>query len=206
MHVIVLNGGSSSGKSSIARCLQELLPEPWLHIGADTMVDALPPSLRGGGEGIGGLEDGDGTVEVGPVFAALDAAWTIGVAAMARAGARIVVDEVFLGGASSQARWRAALEGLDVLWVGVHCDPAVAAEREAARGDRVAGMAAAQAEAVHQGVAYDLVVDSSRAAAADCARAITARVPADGSSGVQAGAQAGVRTDVQADVQADAAS
>lgn len=176
MHVIVLNGGSSSGKSSIARCLQELLPEPWLHLGADTMVEALPPSLRGGGEGIGGLEDGDGTVEVGPVFAALDAAWTIGVAAMARAGARILVDEVFLGGAASQARWRAALEGLDVLWVGVRCAPAVAAEREAARGDRVAGMAAAQAEAVHRGVAYDLVVDSSRASAADCARAVAARV------------------------------
>ncbi|WP_316527019.1 chloramphenicol phosphotransferase CPT [Kitasatospora brasiliensis] len=179
MHVIVLNGGSSSGKSSIARCLQELLPQPWLHLGTDTLVDALPPSLREGGEGIGGVEDGDGAVEVGPVFAALDVAWSVGVAAMARAGARIVVDEVFLGTTASQARWRTALEGLDVLWVGVRCDPAVAATREAARGDRVTGMAAAQAEAVHQGVVYDLVVDSSRASAADCARAVAERVTAD---------------------------
>ncbi|MER7767685.1 chloramphenicol phosphotransferase CPT [Kitasatospora sp. NPDC096140] len=176
--MIVLNGGSSSGKSSIARCLQELLPEPWLHLGADTMVDALPPALRDGGEGIGGLDGGDGTVEVGPAFARLDAAWTIGVAAMARAGARILVDEVFLGTTASQARWRAALDGLDVLWVGVRCEPAVAAAREAARGDRVAGMAAAQAEAVHAGVAYDLVVDTSRASAAECARTIAARVGA----------------------------
>ncbi|MFI2609869.1 chloramphenicol phosphotransferase CPT [Kitasatospora sp. NPDC018619] len=178
--MIVLNGGSSSGTSSIARNLQELLPEPWLHLGTDTMVEALPPWLREGGEGIGGLTGGDGIVEVGPVFAALDAAWSVGVAAMARAGARIVVDEVFLGGAASQARWRAALEGLDVLWVGVRCDPAVAAAREAARGDRVAGMAAAQAEAVHRGVAYDLVVDSSRASAADCAPAVAARAAAAG--------------------------
>ncbi|MEV7773183.1 chloramphenicol phosphotransferase CPT [Kitasatospora sp. NPDC086791] len=180
MRVIILNGGSSSGKSSIARCLQELLPQPWLHLGADTMVDALPPSLRDGGAGIGGLTDGDGTVEVGPVFAELDAAWTVGVAAMARAGARIVVDEVFLGTTASQARWRAALAGLDVLWVGVRCDPAVAAAREAARGDRVAGMAAAQAEAVHEGVVYDLVVDSARATAAECARTIAARAAAPG--------------------------
>ncbi|MEU9043983.1 MULTISPECIES: chloramphenicol phosphotransferase CPT [unclassified Kitasatospora] len=178
--MIVLNGGSSSGKSSIAHRLQELLPQPWLHLGADTMVGALPPSLRSGGEGIGGLEDGTGTVEVGPAFAALDAAWTVGVAAMARAGARIVVDEVFLGTTASQARWRAALEGLDVLWVGVRCDPAVAAAREAARGDRVAGMAAAQAEAVHEGVAYDLVVDSSRTSADECAELILARVSACG--------------------------
>ena len=164
MDVIVLNGGSSSGKSSIARRLQELLPEPWLHLGADTMVSALPPWLLGGGEGIGGLDDG--------------AAWTLGVAAMARAGAPVVVDEVFLGGAASQQRWRAALEGLDVLWVGVRCDPAVAAAREAARGDRVAGMAAAQASLVHEGVAYDLVVDTSRASADECAAAIRARVAA----------------------------
>lgn len=30
--VIVLNGGSSSGKSSIARSLQELLPDAWLSL------------------------------------------------------------------------------------------------------------------------------------------------------------------------------
>src|SRR4029079_8988236 len=31
--VIVLNGGSSSGKSGIARCLQAILPDPWLAFG-----------------------------------------------------------------------------------------------------------------------------------------------------------------------------
>ncbi|WP_208615568.1 chloramphenicol phosphotransferase CPT [Streptomyces rubellomurinus] len=176
MRVIVLNGGSSSGKSSLARQLQELLPEPWLHLGADTLVEALPPRLLGGADGLGGVTDGDGTVEVGPAFAALDAAWTLGVAAMARAGAHVIVDEVFLGGAASQARWRTALDGLDVLWVGVRCDPAVAAAREAARGDRVAGMAAAQATAVHTGVGYDLVIDTTRATAQECARTVLARV------------------------------
>jgi chloramphenicol 3-O phosphotransferase len=45
-----------------------------------------------------------------------------------------------------------------------------------ARGDRVAGMAASQAEVVHQGVAYDLQVDTTRTEALECARAIAARV------------------------------
>lgn len=116
-------------------------------------------------------------VSVGPAFAALDAAWTTGVAAMARAGARIVVDEVFLGGAASQGRWRAALDGLDVLWVGVRCDAAVASAREAARGDRAAGMAAAQAEAVHVGVTYDVEVDTSRTDAVGCARIVLGHLP-----------------------------
>jgi chloramphenicol 3-O-phosphotransferase len=34
--VTVLNAGSSSGKSGIARCLQAVLPDPWLALGVDT--------------------------------------------------------------------------------------------------------------------------------------------------------------------------
>jgi chloramphenicol 3-O phosphotransferase len=65
---------------------------------------------------------------------------------------------------------------LRVLWVGVQCDSAVAAGREIARGDRVTGMAASQAGLVHQGVVYDLQVDTTRTEALECARAIAARV------------------------------
>jgi len=167
--VIVLNGGSSSGKSGIARCLQALLPGPWLTLGTDTLVGALPPT---------GLIEfpPDGSVVVGPEFRVVEAAWIAGVAAMARAGARVIVDEVFLGGAASQRRWADALDGLPVLWVGVRCDAAVATGREVARGDRTAGMAAAQAELVHRGVRYDLEVDTAAAEAMDCARSIAARL------------------------------
>jgi len=63
-----------------------------------------------------------------------------------------------------------------VLWVGVRCDSAVAGGRELARGHRVPGMAVAQAEAVHRGVAYDLEVDTTRTEALECARLIAARV------------------------------
>jgi chloramphenicol 3-O phosphotransferase len=99
-----------------------------------------------------------------------------GVAAMARAGARIIIDDVFLSGGVSQQRTRRYLAGLDVLWVGVRCDPGIAAGREIARGDRVIGMAASQAETVHKGVGYDIEVDTSHAEPVDCARAIAARV------------------------------
>ncbi|WP_414944256.1 phosphotransferase-like protein [Amycolatopsis sp. cmx-11-32] len=37
-----MNGGSSSGKSGIARCLQAVLPNPWLTLGVDTLIDAMP--------------------------------------------------------------------------------------------------------------------------------------------------------------------
>jgi chloramphenicol 3-O phosphotransferase len=168
--VIVLNGGSSSGKSGIARCLQVVLPEPWLTIGTDTFVEALPAAMRASDAGIEFAPDG--SVLVGPVFRTLEAGWIHGVAAMARAGARVIVDEVFLGGAESQQRWLAALGDLPVLWVGIRCDSAIAEGREVARGDRIAGMAASQADVVHRGIVYDLEVDTSHAESLECARVI----------------------------------
>ncbi|MFD9356641.1 chloramphenicol phosphotransferase CPT [Streptomyces sp. NPDC060031] len=172
--VIVLNGGSSSGKSGIARCLQAVLPDPWLAFGVDTLIDAMPASLRNADAWIEFAPGGE--VVVGPEFRALEAAWIEGIAAMARAGARVVVDEVFLGGAQSQQRWQQALGGLRVLWVGVRCESAVAAGREVARGDRDIGMAVSQADMVHTGVLYDVEVDTTHTESMECARAIAARV------------------------------
>lgn len=172
--VIVLNGGSSSGKSGIARCLQAVLPDPWLALSIDTLVEAMPVSMQASGTGIEFAADGG--VSVGPGFRSLQKAWQAGIAEMVRAGARVVIDDVFLGGASTQGDWRRALAGLDVLWVGVRCDVKVAEGREIARGDRVRGMAASQAELVHQGVAYDLEVDTTHTEALACALAIAAKV------------------------------
>jgi len=170
----MLNGGSSSGKSGIARCLQAVLPDPWLVFGVDMLIQALPGASPMSATGIEFAADG--AVVVGPEFRAVEAAWMAGIAAMARAGAQIIVDDAFLGGAASQQRWRRALDGLPVLWAGVRCDSAVAAGREIARGDRVTGMAASQAELVHRDVAYDVQVDTTHTEALECARVIAARV------------------------------
>ena len=79
-----------------------------------------------------------------------------------------------------QARLRQGLAGLSVLWVGVRCEPAVAASREALRPDRVPGMALSQAEPVHDGVAYDLEVDTTAASASACAQVIRSHVVISG--------------------------
>ncbi|TDD26933.1 chloramphenicol phosphotransferase CPT [Kribbella turkmenica] len=168
--MIVLNGGSSSGKTGIVRCLQAVLPDPWMAFGVDSFVDALPAAMRNSDAGIEFKPDGD--IEVGPVFRELDAAWVAGIVAMCRAGGRVIVDDVFLGGAGSQQRWLDALGDLEVLWVGVRCDPAVAAGRELARGDRVTGMAELQATVVHEGVKYDVEVDTTHTESLACAHAI----------------------------------
>jgi chloramphenicol 3-O phosphotransferase len=176
VQVIVLNGGSSAGKSSIARCLQSLLPDPWLMMGVDDLITAIPPAMLGSQDGI--VFAPDGRITVGPGLRTLEAAWSRGVAAMARAGAGVILDLVFLNGAVTQTRWRGVLAGLQVVWVGVKCDPLIAAAREAARGDRILGMAALQASQVHQGVVYDIEVDTTQTSPDDCARLIADRVVA----------------------------
>jgi chloramphenicol 3-O phosphotransferase len=131
-----------------------------------------------GGDG-GGLDMADdGSISVGSAFTVIEDAWNRGLAAMVRAGVNLVLDEVLLSGAESQARVRAAFGDLYVLWVGVRCTPELAAEREAARGDRVVGQAAHQAATAHEGVVYDLEVDTSTTSSDEAARTIVATLDA----------------------------
>lgn len=172
--VIVLNGGSSAGKTSIARSLQELLPGLWLTFGVDTFVESLP----GGGDSsrAGITYEPDGTITFSPEFRAREVAWYAGLTAMARAGAPMILDEVFLAGSSGQERVRQALDGSEVLWVGVRCDPDIAEKRESRRRNRQPGMARQQALIVHTGVTYDMEVDTAYCSAERCARDIAARI------------------------------
>ena len=49
--VILLNGASSSGKSTLAKALQAALPQPFLHVSSDQLVQAgmLPHRSSDGG-------------------------------------------------------------------------------------------------------------------------------------------------------------
>lgn len=174
IQVIVLNGGSSSGTSSLARALQEVLPRPWLTFGVDSLIEALPPGLMDDPDGL--VLGADGSVTPGAAFQALQDSWRHGVAAVVRAGAPVILDEVFLGGVEGRRAWERVLGDLPALWVGVRCDAATATARERTRPDRVPGMAAAQASLVHRGMTYDIEVDTGRRTARECAREVAARV------------------------------
>jgi len=171
--VIVLNGASSAGKTSIGRCLQSMLSTSWVLLGIDDLIRAVPDK---------GIDNGTllhvgetGQVAFGPGWRSLEASWSVGIAAIAASGTGVIVDEVLLDGGAGQQRLRAALSTLQVLWVGVICDRDIAREREALRTDRVAGQADAQALVVHEGVEYDLVVDTSRTTSESCAAMILER-------------------------------
>ena len=168
--VIVLNGGSSSGKSSIARALQDILPGIWLTFGVDTFIDALP---AGGDSPRAGITfEQDGTITFSAEHRALERSWYTGLGGMARTGAHLILDEVLLSGGAGQERLRSTFDGVELIWVAVRCDPDVAASREARRLDRVEGMARQQALSVHNGVDYDVEVDTTHSSTEECARNI----------------------------------
>jgi chloramphenicol 3-O phosphotransferase len=169
VEVIVLNGGSSAGKSSLAMCLQRRLDGTWMTLGVDDLIRALSHGPRDTGAGGTFAITAEGSVEVGDAFRAAERARYEGLAAIARAGARLIVDEVLLDGGASQDRLRAAFDGLAVVWVGVRCEPDVAEARELRRSDRTIGMARKQAARVHRGFSYDLEVDTSDATPDACA-------------------------------------
>ena len=46
-NVILLNGCSSAGKTTLALKLQQLLPEPYQHVALDQFRDGMPSQIRG---------------------------------------------------------------------------------------------------------------------------------------------------------------
>jgi chloramphenicol 3-O phosphotransferase len=169
---VVLNGGSSSGKTSIVRHLQELLEEPWLTFGIDGLLASLPAPMLDTESSIQFEESGN--IVVGPEFRRLERAWMAGIAAMVRAGANVLIDEVFLEGNRSQARWVEALGDVPSRFIAVRCAAEAAVAREAARGDRLVGLAVTQVAMVHDAVSYDFSVDTTTTSSDHCAKAIAA--------------------------------
>ena len=170
--VVILNGASSSGKTTLAtgfRDQRAVSGDFWLLTGIDDYLAKLPAEWHSAGrfrgafaaDGIRFESSADGvTVAVGSVGRQLLRAYQAGVGAAARLGLNVIVDEVVADRASWDD-WAAALQGIDVVWVGVRCSADVAAERERIRGDRFSGLARAQTATVHRDATYDFEIDTT---------------------------------------------
>jgi chloramphenicol 3-O phosphotransferase len=169
--VIILNGGSSSGKTSLSRAFRDrrnAVGDFWFGLSFDGFFAGLPDEWYGYGdhqgrfsdEGMKTISTADGLVTTfGQVGRRLMNAYHETVATCARAGLQVIVDEVLFDRESWEG-WQAALRQIDVRWVGVMCDPDIAEAREAARGDRSPGKARESAKFAHLHATYDLTVDT----------------------------------------------
>ena len=177
-NVILLNGTSSAGKSTLARAIQDAMDVPYLHTGLDHFLQRYPRRFMGQLDGWDdALRDGRlvALPRVGPLGLRLFDGMYAAVAALARAGTHVVVDDV-IHDARVLARAAERLRGLRALFVGVRCTLEELERRERERGDRTPGEARLFEAAVHAHGAYDLELDTSVLTASECAAAIKHRL------------------------------
>jgi len=183
--IILLNGSSSSGKTTLAHTLQRKLPEPWQHVALDQFRDGLPGRVRGlnspaGTPGACGLNivpiqhNGARVTEIrfGPHGEAVLRAMRRSVAVLAREGINVIVDDLLFK-PEYLDDYVLALEGLQVWFVGVRCPLAVVEQREAVRPGRFPGTATSHFHSVHaHGKTYDVQVDTAENEPLACKRRV----------------------------------
>jgi chloramphenicol 3-O phosphotransferase len=190
--IVVLNGVPRSGKSSIARSMQESFDGAWMNLGVDVFSEHVTPARLQPGIG---LRPGGDRPDLEPHLPLLFAALYRSVIATSRLGLHVVVDVGHhddysrpLGILGHVAR---QLEGSDAYLIGVRCPPEVVTARrdtrEPGREGRYVGSSPGRAipdivlrwdRAVHEPGIYDLEVDTSRSSPEECATAIRARLAA----------------------------
>jgi chloramphenicol 3-O phosphotransferase len=170
--VVILNGASSSGKTTLATAFRDeraAAGDLWVLTGIDDALAKLPMEWHSVGvhrgafaaEGVRFETTQHGVrVRVGRVGRQLMRAYQAAVGATARVGVNVIVDDVVFD-RTHWDDWGVALGDLDVMWVGIVCSPDVVEQRERGRGDRYRGLARAQTAVVHRDAKYDCEIDTT---------------------------------------------
>jgi chloramphenicol 3-O phosphotransferase len=188
MPIILINGPSSSGKTSVCRAIQDQSMEPYLTIGLDAFINLLPPRYVGEGadapQGFHFDIRRDGpvqTVEVhtGPYALRVLQTGVRVVRTLADDWSNVLVDEVLYGDDLLKL-YTQVLQKHSVYFIGIYCDSEEIERRERSRGDRLAGLARSHTHLVHGPTRhYDLTVDTTTTPPEQCAKIILQFVAAN---------------------------
>lgn len=173
--IIILNGTSSSGKSSILTALQKTLQEPYLDAGLDKFIWSLPGRYleRPLWDDVLGLAD-----RAGEMGHRLVAGMHRSIAALSLSSLNVLADHVLVEPAWVQDCAH-TLANLPVFLVGIRCPLDVVEQRERNRRDRTLGQARLQFDRIHAHGLYDFEVDTSLLGAEACAGVISAWLASD---------------------------
>ena len=160
--VIILNGVSSSGKTTLAKAIQKYASDIWLHVAMDTFVAMLPDGCEFDREWFPVTQvsyEGDDLPRIsnGPSGDSLLGQMRQLVQQMAESGFNVIVDEVAESAEIDDYRRRL---GSSCMVVKVDAPLPELQRRERERGDRLLGLAREQSSRLHEGIAYDLTVDT----------------------------------------------
>ena len=155
--IIVLNGPSSAGKTTLARAVRDARAPNAAAVSIDDLMPFVSRERK--------LD--------WHLFAALTAATFAAAGALARSGLDVLVDTVFER-PDCLTLATAAFAGLDYRLVGVTCAVEVLEAREKSRGDRRLGQAREQHGRVLNDLPFDLVLDTSVLSIPECVERIVA--------------------------------
>lgn len=161
--IIVLNGISSAGKSSLARAIQANSKRDWLHVSLDQFIAMLPDGREMNPEWFV-VEEVDSSpqpvvsITNGPRGKLLMQSMRDFVRIAADKDLYVVVDDV--GTTAEIADYRAKLSDHELTIVKIDVDLATAERRERVRGDRMLGLARQQWGRIHKGVDYDIELEN----------------------------------------------
>ena len=186
--IILLNGSSSAGKTTLAITLQQLLPEPWHHVALDQFRDGMAGRYRGlnsvpGAPGARGLNvvpvprgnERVTDVQFGDIGKTMLRGMRRAIAAFAAEGNNVIIDDLMFEPAFL-FDYVDVLDGFEVLFVGVRCPIDVVNAREAKRPGRFPGTATSHFDRVHSHSQYDIEVDTGNATPRECALQIVERL------------------------------
>jgi chloramphenicol 3-O phosphotransferase len=168
--LIVLNGGSSAGKSSVALEFQELAADCWIHLGIDMFWYALPQSqidlqqvrpeyytwdVEIDANGLEWL-----SVTPGPLLESAMHARYLAIKVYLDEEMNVISDDLIW-----TRDWLVDLlrifDGYEVWLVGLHVTDDEGARREIERSDRIAGANRGSARAAHADLEYDFELDTT---------------------------------------------
>lgn len=155
--VIVLNGTSSSGKTTTARAIQSISAEQYLLCQLDAFWHMTPRHVPASSKN----------------FPNMKLALAKSVRGLVETGHNVIVDIIFCAD-KTYAEISSELKGIDLTIVKIDCPLAELAKREEQRGDRKIGLAQSQYKAVHIGADYDLVINTANHTPEQCAEMILA--------------------------------
>jgi chloramphenicol 3-O phosphotransferase len=179
--IIFLNGASSSGKSTLAITLQKALDKPYLYMSIDDHLYRFTKFISEY-QRIGQSKSPTmSTVNQPQEFLRSRRLFSLifqqiprfhhAVAAKANSGNRVIVDHVL-----EQSVWLEEcvilFDGLEVIFVGVHCPLEELERRAINRGDRPRGLSRYQYGKVHVHGIYDIELDTSTLTPEECASII----------------------------------
>ncbi|HEU5347977.1 MAG TPA: hypothetical protein VFU63_05130 [Ktedonobacterales bacterium] len=181
--IVILNGAPRAGKSSIVAAIQNTFEGVWMNLGVDRFKPMTPERYQ---PGIG-LRPGGERPDLEPLIVTLYRALYQAIAHHSRLGLHVVVDvghhDAYSVPRGILPQCARQLEGLPVLFVGVHCPLDVIMERRratwhTANNDDGAIPPAVRLwqQAVHMPGIYDLEVDTSVLSSEECAALIYQRL------------------------------